>query len=246
VQGFTEKKFLKLSSYAQHKKCSEWLRCIIEIPFPLNQSKIEHYEQLCTWMKFDPLKSYELEVLADRYHAHVVLSQQSLREDHFLNVGQQDRLSPIDPYLDIAVYLDNLRSAHNVGSIIRSAEFFGFNQVIINSNSPNISKQLARSSMGCENWIDTQINKPLVSCPRPWIAIETCELAPPLDRYSFPLSFTLVMGNEEYGLKDEMLRACDECLRIPQHGRKNSLNVSVAFSICAYEIRRQLRQKDPT
>ena len=57
--------------------------------------------------------------------------------------------------------------------------------------------------------------------------------------FTSPESFTLILGNEEYGLSDEWLEACDHIVTIPMYGFKNSLNVASAYSIAAYEIRRQ-------
>ena len=57
--------------------------------------------------------------------------------------------------------------------------------------------------------------------------------------FTFPEKFTLILGNEEYGLSDEWLNQCDQIVTIPMWGFKNSLNVASAYAIAAYEIRKQ-------
>lgn len=243
MKGFSQKKFIALDEQAQHKKCSEWIRMIIESPPQNHLPLLEHYEQLCRWMHFEPLKGSNLEILADRYHAHLALCGRGLKEDGFLKL-QQDRQVSLDPPLDVIVYLDGVRSAHNIGSIIRSAEFFGLGQVALSPAMTHASHlQVKRAAMKCEQWIPVLEHIDLELCPRPWVALETSEQAFSLDHFIFPQSFTLIVGNEEYGCRSKTIENCDRIVKIPQHGRKNSLNVSCAFSICAFEIRRQWRQQ---
>ena len=46
----------------------------------------------------------------------------------------------------------------------------------------------------------------------------------------------LILGNERFGLEESTLALCDQVFKIPQMGVKNSLNVSAAFAIAAYQI----------
>jgi tRNA G18 (ribose-2'-O)-methylase SpoU len=62
----------------------------------------------------------------------------------------------------------------------------------------------------------------------------------PLSDFIFPASFTLILGNEEYGISNESLKLADYIVEIPLFGAKNSLNVACAFAIAASQIRRQL------
>ena len=50
----------------------------------------------------------------------------------------------------------------------------------------------------------------------------------------------LIVGNERFGIGEELLSLCDHIVRIPCRGHKNSLNVGVAYSICVFEVLRQL------
>jgi tRNA G18 (ribose-2'-O)-methylase SpoU len=79
----------------------------------------------------------------------------------------------------------------------------------------------------------------LSQLPHPVIALDTSDEAVSLNDFLFPAAFTLVLGNEEYGISDEALRLSDILVEIPLLGVKNSLNVACAFAIAAAQIRRQ-------
>ncbi|MCE2983540.1 MAG: TrmH family RNA methyltransferase, partial [Parachlamydia sp.] len=90
-----------------------------------------------------------------------------------------------------------------------------------------------------DQWVSCFKEIPLSQLKKPIIALETATGAHNLYDFSFPSSFTLVVGNEEYGCSDETLHLADEWVEIPLRGRKNSLNVANAFAIAAGEIARQ-------
>ena len=49
-----------------------------------------------------------------------------------------------------------------------------------------------------------------------------------------------ILGNERYGLSEDILKLCDEIVRVPVFGCKNSLNIGVCASVVGYEMRRRL------
>lgn len=238
---------MSLPEEQRHKKCAEILRSAIESDPITAEALLTHYGQLCQWMLFNSLLSHELEALADRYHAHLELAGQNLKEDRLLHLHSPsfrhnlpDQETREVEKRQVTLFLDSLRTAHNIGSIIRSAECFGLGNVVLSPKMVGLaSTQVKRAAMGCENWIPVLENLTLDECPRPWIALETNPDAKPIYDFAFPDSFTLVVGNEEYGISESTLNRCDECLRIPLYGKKNSLNVAAALAVAAYEIRRQ-------
>jgi tRNA G18 (ribose-2'-O)-methylase SpoU len=241
VHRFSQKKFQSFDFKQQHKKCAELLKEVIECEAKARLQLLSHYLELCAWMDFEPLRSFHLEDLADRFHAHMELCGIGVREDGMLKVRTQDLSYPRAEVLPVTLYLQELRSAHNIGSIVRSAECMGLYQVVTSPKTASLDHlQVKRACMGCEQWISIQQHQPLSICPRPWIALETVEGAMACWEFEFPASeFTLVIGNEEYGIRQEILRQCDDIIQIPVFGRKNSLNVASALSCVAYEIRRQ-------
>ncbi|HQN05271.1 MAG TPA: TrmH family RNA methyltransferase [Anaerolineaceae bacterium] len=152
-----------------------------------------------------------------------------------------------DRRLSISVLLDNIRSAHNVGSIFRTADGAGVSEILLSGITPSPDHPGARkTSLGAEN---------TVSWKQTWNALETCRQyqaqgyqlivlervhgAVPitaLNNYLTGSRILLVVGNENIGIDPEILQIADKIIFLPMAGRKESLNVSVAFGICVYWI----------
>lgn len=240
MSHFTSRKFLALPSVQQHKKCSEILREAIESESQeIYINKLNHYQKMLQWlnMDFKPLNGFK--EISDRYHYHLKIAEQHLKEHRLLSVKKTDKTAG-EPFWNINIYLDNLRSAHNVGSIIRTTEAFRLGKIHFSPVTPSIAnQQVKNAAMGCEEWVETEIRASLFDLPSPYIALETSEHAISLYDFIFPETFTLIVGNEEYGCSDETLAGADYLVEIPLRGKKNSLNVANAFAVAAAEIQRQ-------
>ena len=239
VMPFSQSKFYSLPVEQQHKKCAESLR---EIYLLLRdsqsaESQLSIYHQLQKWLGPTLPQVSGLQQVADRYHYHLKLAKQQLKEHNLLPaITKGDRAEGRDS-LSLAIYLDHIRSAHNIGSILRTTEAFAlgelyFSSGMVSSNHPQVQK----ASMGAYEWVTTHSDVAIADLPRPIIALETSPTAAPLQDFPFPSSFTLALGNEEYGCSSELLRAADHLVQIPLYGRKNSLNVANAYAIAAAHI----------
>lgn len=238
---FTQKKFLSLPLERQHKKCAELLRRLYDqYGKEVTAADWELYLELLGWMQQPLPATLSLKEIADLYHMHLQKAHVSKREHHLLpRIRQGDRLQGEETW-PIAIYLDHVRSAHNVGSMIRTAEALALGSLYFSPSTPFPShKQVKDTAMGADQWISCIQGVELSTLPRPIIALETAEDAVSLYEFIFPFSFTLVVGNEEYGCSDKVLAQSDYCVEIPLRGRKNSLNVANAFAIAAGEISRQ-------
>lgn len=241
---FPKKKFLALPLERRHKKCAELLRAVYDKcgREEKHSPEWEHYLELLDWMEEPPSQTMppSIKGIADLYHAHLKKAHVSKREHHFLpQIRRGDRPQGEEAW-PIAIYLDGLRSAHNVGSVIRTAEALSLGTLYFSPATPFAShKQVKDTAMGADQWITCAQGVGLASLPRPIIALETSEEAVSLYEFIFPPSFTLVLGNEEYGCSDEALALSDYLVEIPLRGRKNSLNAANAFAIAAGEISRQ-------
>ncbi len=239
--SFTKRTFLALPLEQQHKKCAELLRRLyIRL---LNREDIaEGWEIYCTlssWMSVEPVHSLGMRDLADRYHLHLKEAKQALKEHNLLPAIQRGDRSSGDAAWPVHVYLDNIRSAHNVGSVLRTVEAFALGKVYFSTKTPFIDqRQVQQTSMGCWEWVVCHQVASLEELPRPLIALETSPEAVSLYNYPFPDCFTLVLGNEEYGCSEETLKQAEDVITIGLRGRKNSLNVANAFAIVAAEITR--------
>ena len=231
----SKQKFLSFSSKKQHKFAAHILR---EFHETKKQEKWHDYLEIASWLALPPISPL-FPAIADRYHYHLKKSFVSIKEYDYLS-HQFDRLSRT-PYLPIAIYLENLRSAHNVGSIIRTVEAFRLGTLYLSSQTPSHEHpKVQKTSMGTLSLVPIQTCSSLGQLPQPLIALETIKKAPPYYDFDFPATFSLLIGNEEYGLSQKTLFLASYVIQIPLQGSKNSLNVASAFSIIAAHIRQRL------
>jgi tRNA G18 (ribose-2'-O)-methylase SpoU len=236
---FTREKFLLLSQEARHKKCYELLKKAILSPSMDEQKALfQHYSILCAYLGLPSIPFSSLELIEERFHYHISQTSRPLRESDFLfSISSQDK-EKAEEWLGAWTYLDSLRSAHNVGSIIRTVEAYRLGPVrfspsmLINPDHPQVKK----TSMHAYHHVDIQRTTSFEELPRPWIALETAPNAPQVKDFSFPFPCTIIVGNEERGISEHMLKQADFILQIPLRGIKNSLNVSCAFAILASNV----------
>ncbi len=150
--------------------------------------------------------------------------------------------------VEIVAFLDNVRSLYNVGSIFRTAEAVGISQIHLCGMTPTPDNpRLAKTAIGAEQMIPWHYHKNGVVAAKKlqdqgiglW-AIEGGEVATPLFETEAPQDdqrIALVIGNELAGVDPGILAICERILYIPMGGRKESLNITVAFGIAAYFLR---------
>lgn len=145
------------------------------------------------------------------------------------------------------VLLHNLRSAHNVGSILRSSDCFGISRVHVSGYTPGPEHAgVSAAAMGAEAYVPLRRWESWREClvdfraqgPGLVVAIETGSESVLLGQMRWSERVLFVLGNEELGVPGPLLADCDRRVQIPMLGRKSSLNVSNAFAVVAYDIRR--------
>lgn len=229
--SFTQEKFLSLTVKRQHKHAASLLKYAIlkDLTF------FPKYDEVCSWMNLSKPKN--LSCYHDRYYYHMENAQINLSAFDTLENKVIDPLSAHE-HLPITVYLDNLRSAFNVGSILRTMEAFRFKTIFFAKNTPKSTHpKVIETSMDTAALIDIEVD--FSKLPKPLIALECTESATSIYNFTFPESFTLILGNEALGISQEILHKSDHVIKIPLVGAKNSLNVASAFAITAFEISRQ-------
>jgi 23S rRNA (guanosine2251-2'-O)-methyltransferase len=151
-----------------------------------------------------------------------------------------------------AAVLVNVRSVHNVGSMFRTADAAGIATMYLCGITPtpldrlgNFRRDLAKVALGAERsvpWEHVRAAVPLLrKLKREGYRIFAVEQSPRAVLY-FKLKagrkqkLALILGNEVRGLPPAVLRAADAIIEIPMRGKKESLNVAVAFGIVAYHF----------
>lgn len=150
----------------------------------------------------------------------------------------------------IAVLLDNLRSAWNVGSILRSADGFGFSHVYCCGITPTPENEaVTKTSLGAEDTVTWSYHKDALKLVKglkkeSWkiLALEEDARSVDIKTYKPPREHPrsiLIVGNEVTGVDPELLAACDHILYISMRGEKKSFNVAIAFGIAAFQLQKQ-------
>ena len=153
--------------------------------------------------------------------------------------------------MKLIAILDNIRSAHNVGSIFRSADGAGFAEIHLCgiTPTPDENPAIAKTALGAEKSLAwhyapnaVQVISGLKAQGVTILALEVTPQA--LSLYDLQASslansqaIALIVGNEPAGVDPKLIALADSCLYIPMLGQKNSLNVAIAFSLAAYHLR---------
>lgn len=155
--------------------------------------------------------------------------------------------------MPVVVVLDNIRSQHNIGSIFRTADAFrvgGIHLCGITATPPN--REIQKTALGATESVEwryypstMQSVSDLKEQGYAIIAIEQADESKGINDFN-PQKFNkiaLVFGNEVYGVEDEIMEICDECIEIPQYGTKHSLNVSVSAGIVIWDVCNKYKDK---
>lgn len=168
--------------------------------------------------------------------------------------------------MELVVVLYNIRSLHNVGSMFRTADGAGVEKIYLCGITPTpldgfgrIRPQLAKVSLGAEKNVPWDVSAHSTGSGQARSTRAILKLLEKLkkdgykifaieqDKKSIPYyklkiensksKIALMLGNEVRGLPHSILKFSEKILEIPMLGKKESLNVSVAFGIVAYHLK---------
>jgi tRNA G18 (ribose-2'-O)-methylase SpoU len=149
---------------------------------------------------------------------------------------------------DVRIILHNIRSAHNVGAILRTADGAGVTQVYLSGYTPlpidrfgKKNSDIAKTALGAEQsvrWMQRKSLPRLVSLLQnekvSVVGVEQSSVSTPISKYKQPLKVAYVLGNEVEGLTSKELSLCNMVVELPMLGKKESLNVSAVAAIVLY------------
>ena len=160
---------------------------------------------------------------------------------------------------DVAFVAHNIRSTHNVGSLLRTADGLGMTHVYLTGYTPypshehdqrlphianKLTRQIQKTSLGAEQRVAWSHHESFQDAVRSLraegytvTAVEQAPQATKLHEFSPPERVALVLGSEVEGLSQSALQMCDAILEIPMFGTKESFNVAVAAGMAAYHCR---------
>jgi len=149
--------------------------------------------------------------------------------------------------MPVAVVLDSIRSLWNVGSIFRSADAAGAEEVWLTGYTGRPPRpEISKTALGAEEvvpWREAATAAGAAAELRAMgysiLALERNDRSVELARAEVAFPCALVVGNEVAGLGEDVLEVADAVCHIPMHGLKGSLNVAVAAGVALYELRRK-------
>jgi 23S rRNA (guanosine2251-2'-O)-methyltransferase len=252
--NFSLNKFYKLNSISKYSNVLKFIREIekhwekvaerqeLINNFSVYLSYFERDDYLTTSQKLFP------QIDRREFLKIVVPLEQELQhdlKDHQFYIFRTDGTRELKVEFPLILVLDNLRSAFNVGAIIRSAECFGVSEIYFCGYTPDNAK-VAQTAMGTREFIkvtkfpDCQAAiEQLRSKGSRIYALETADIAGSIYEQELQFPAALIVGNESLGISRETLNLVDQIILIPLQGWKNSLNVGAATAIALSEFSRR-------
>ena len=148
---------------------------------------------------------------------------------------------------NFVLLIDSITDPQNFGAILRVADGFGVDLVVIpEHDSVGLTPVAVKASAGASEWVQiaqvTNLSRAIETLKKGgyWIyaAAENGERPDAID---FTGKVALVVGNEGKGIRRNVLEHCDRTVTIPMSGHVESFNVATATAILCYEVRRQGR-----
>lgn len=160
--------------------------------------------------------------------------------------------------MQIVVIAHNIRSTHNVGSILRTCDGFGVKKVFCTGYTPyptqpgdtrlphlrdKITRQIHKTALGAELSVQVEQSNdlpPVMDALKAdgyhIVALEQAKNSILLPGFTPPQKTAILLGEEVQGTPHSLLEQCDAIIEIPMVGKKESFNVSVATGIALYGI----------
>lgn len=171
--------------------------------------------------------------------------------DYLKQFLTEERLSKIEHFsLESSDFVlpvvEDIYQFRNAAAIVRSVEACGFHKVVALQEEYSFEPNL-RVTKGADTWVEVEKlprNRESFQKIRDRgykiVAVSLENNAVMLPEYQITEPVALVFGTEMEGVSQEILDFADETLAIPMYGFTRSFNVSVAASICLYELKQKL------
>lgn len=185
---------------------------------------------------------WTLIVPVEREHART-----NIKDEDFLIFSKDSEGESGKATMPVTAVVDNIRSSFNIGGIFRTSECAGIDGIhLCGYTATPENPKVLKAAMNTTDEVPWQSSRTiqssteeLKSAGRTIYALETTDTAKQLHDVEVIFPCAILLGNERFGLSAETVAMADEVVSIPVYGKKNSLNVVSAFSIAAYEFRRQ-------
>lgn len=151
----------------------------------------------------------------------------------------------------LVLVIHNVRSSHNVGSLIRTADGVGVEEVILSGYTPGPydrfkrpNKELIKTALGAHESVpvrhtDSIVEEMMRYKQEGWtiVACESGIQGMPYTAIPPCAAYVCIVGNEVEGLDEGVTQVADVVAEIPMNGTKESLNVAVAGAVLLFQLR---------
>jgi len=153
--------------------------------------------------------------------------------------------------IPLIIVLDNVRSAHNVGSVFRTSDAFLVEKIYLCGITPTPPhKEIRKTALGASESVNWQHCANSIDCIQDLkaggyhiISIEQADKAVMLHDFNpkKDMKYALVFGNEVKGVEQAIVSESDIVIEIPQYGTKHSLNISVSSGVVIWDFFQKLQ-----
>lgn len=149
----------------------------------------------------------------------------------------------------ITIVCNNVTNAPNIGSLFRIVDTFGIEKLILCGEQITIGRKITKTSRSTEKVVDYEIcesaSKVVNNLKNEGFQIISLEItseSKPIHTFQFSIEkpIVLVIGDENFGVSESILKISDAIIHIDMFGQNSSMNVVQATNIALYEMTKQL------
>ncbi|MFT5847488.1 MAG: tRNA G18 (ribose-2'-O)-methylase SpoU [Psychroserpens sp.] len=150
----------------------------------------------------------------------------------------------------ITLVCENVTNAPNIGSLFRTADAFGVQELIFCGDQIPLGRKMTKTSRATEKSVNYRQESDVVAVifnlknqGYHIIALEITSKSEALVGFNFPkhIPIVLIIGDENFGVSEAVLHLSDAIVHIDMFGQNSSMNVVQATSVALYEITKQLQ-----
>ena len=149
----------------------------------------------------------------------------------------------------IIIICDNVTNASNLGSLFRIADAFGVDKLVFCGVDIPLGRKMTKTSRATEKVVKYKTSENILEVVQAFkqkgtqiIALEITNTSQPIHNVKFSKEkpIALIVGDENFGVSETVLKLSDEIIHIDMFGQNSSMNVVQATNIALYEITKQL------
>ena len=148
----------------------------------------------------------------------------------------------------ITLICDNITNAPNIGSLFRIADAFGIEKLIFCGKHIPLGRKMKKTSRATDQVVSFEVAENSLTIIESFkakshhiISLEITDTSKPIHTFQFsdknPIA--LIVGDENFGVSEDILKLSDDIIHIDMFGQNSSMNVVQATNVALYEITKQ-------